>query len=166
MTTNDFKFEENSVFITVAKTKTNQQRIFAISNPIWLKLIAEYYALRPAHTNHNRFFVNYKSGKCTVQPIGINKMGSMPRRIAKFLNLPNSELYSGHCFRRSSASHLANKGEDIISLKRHGGWKSSSVAESYVEASAQKKLDIAQTLASQIPASSSQNSNGCILTLQ
>ncbi|KAJ3665816.1 hypothetical protein Zmor_001287 [Zophobas morio] len=41
------------------------------------------------------------------------------------------EIYinKGHCFRRSSASLAADSDVDLISLKRLGGWKSSSVAE-------------------------------------
>lgn len=85
-----------------------------------------------------------------MQPIGINKIGGMPKKLANFLNLPDSELYSGHCFRRSSASHLANSGEDLMALKRHGGWKSSAVAEGYVDASFSKKLDISKTLSTQL----------------
>ncbi|KAJ8914344.1 hypothetical protein NQ315_011332 [Exocentrus adspersus] len=38
-------------------------------------------------------------------------------------------LYTGHCFRRTSASLLADSGASIDVLKRHGGWKSASVAE-------------------------------------
>ncbi|KAJ8981253.1 hypothetical protein NQ317_014563 [Molorchus minor] len=52
--------------------------------------------LRPAHVNHQRLFVKYTSNKCTIQPvrIGINIFGKMPTDIARFLKLPNSELYT------------------------------------------------------------------------
>ena len=59
----------------------------------------------------------------------------MPKIIATFLKLPNPELFSGHCFRRSSASHLANTGGDLVTIKRLVGWKSSAVAEGYIEQS-------------------------------
>ncbi|KAJ8964300.1 hypothetical protein NQ317_016778 [Molorchus minor] len=35
----------------------------------------------------------------------------MPTDVARFLKLPNSELYTGHCFRRTSASLLADSEE-------------------------------------------------------
>lgn len=146
----DIEFKNDCILITIPNTKTYSPRQFIISDPFWLSLVREYYALRPSHTHHDRFFINFRSGKCSIQPIGINKIGGMPKKIANFLNLPHPELYSGHCFRRSSASHLANSGEDLMTLKRHGGWKSSAVAEGYVDASLSKKIDISNTLSKQI----------------
>ncbi|KAJ8931929.1 hypothetical protein NQ314_015127 [Rhamnusium bicolor] len=61
--------------------------------------------------------------------------------VAKYLNLSNLEQYTGHSFRRSSASLLAGYGADILTLKRHGGWKSSTVAEGYIEDSIQSKKE-------------------------
>lgn len=67
------------------------------------------------------------------QPIGKNTFGQLPRKIAEYLRLPDANLYTGHCFRRTSAFLLADSGASIDLLKRHGGWKSSTVAEGYVE---------------------------------
>ena len=53
----------------------------------------------------------------------------MPQKIAQFLKLTNPELYTGHCFRRTSATLLIDAGGDITALKRHGGWKSTAVTE-------------------------------------
>ena len=63
----------------------------------------------------------------------------MPSEIAAFLRLSNPELYTGHCFRRSSASHLADAGANLTTIKKHGGWKSSTVAEGYIENSIEQK---------------------------
>lgn len=79
----------------------------------------------------------------------------MPKVIASFLKLPNPELYTGHCFRRSSVSHLANTGSDLITIKRHGGWKSSAVAEGYIDSSLQRKIEVAHVLSDTNMASSS-----------
>jgi hypothetical protein len=73
--------------------------------------------------------------------VGINNIGSIPSKIATFLNLPNPSQYTGHCFRRSSATLLANRGGDLLTLKRHGRWKSGTVAESYVADSLKRKID-------------------------
>ena len=70
----------------------------------------------------------------------------MPQVVAKFLNLPNPEEYTGHCFRRSSATILVDSGADLTSLKRHGGWKSSSVAEGYIEESLNNKIEVANKI--------------------
>ena len=60
--------------------------------------------------------------------------------------MPESALYTSHAFHRSSATFLANAGADINVLKRHGGWKSTSVAERYVEDSIDMKNKIARMI--------------------
>ena len=40
--------------------------------------------------------------------------------------------YTSHCFRRSAATNPADAGVSFINLKRHGQWKSDSVAEEYI----------------------------------
>ncbi|KAJ8981032.1 hypothetical protein NQ317_007854 [Molorchus minor] len=76
-----------------------------------------------------------EKGKCTKQCVGINSFGKMRSEIAAFLKLPNPELYTGHSFRPSSATLLANSGEGLTDIKRLGGWKSTTVAEGYIEGS-------------------------------
>jgi hypothetical protein len=46
-----------------------------------------------------------------------------------------AEKYTGHSLRRSSAAILVDAGTDITDLKRHGGWKSTTVAEGYIDTS-------------------------------
>lgn len=60
--------------------------------------------LRPNNLAERCFFFNYQNGKCARQVVGINKFGSNPSQVAEFLKLPNAKLYTGHCFRRSSAT--------------------------------------------------------------
>lgn len=100
-------------------------------------------ALRPAKTTHHRFLSNYVKGKCTVQPVGVHKVARVPPIVTCFLKLKNSSLYSGHCFRRTSASILANAGASLEDVKRHGGWRLSSVAEGYIDESENSKTIIA-----------------------
>lgn len=103
-------------------------------------------ALRPANVGHRRFFLKYVKGKCTRNPVGINSFGKIPAAIARFLELPNPKLYTVHCFRRSSATLLADAGANLTTIKRHGGWRSSTVAEGYIEDSLENKNLIAQKL--------------------
>ena len=91
-------------------------------------------------------------GKKTVIPIGINKMGAMPKTIATFLKLPNSSDFSGHSFRRTSATLLGEKGMGLMELKQHGRWRSSAVAERYCENTTAQKTrtsNMIQNLSSQ-----------------
>ncbi|KAJ8942586.1 hypothetical protein NQ317_011007 [Molorchus minor] len=59
------------------------------------------------------------------------------------LKLPDVACYTGHRLRRSSATLLADAGVDITTIKRHAGWKSTTVAEGYVENSIENKTKIA-----------------------
>ncbi len=78
--------------------------------------------------------------------MGINSFGSAPKKIAEYLCLSNPNEYTGHRFRRSSATLLSDSGADLLAIKRHGGWKSSVVAESYVENSTENKRKITPNL--------------------
>ena len=51
---------------------------------------------------------------------------------------------------QTSATLLVDNGGDITSLKRHGGWKSTSVAEGYVEESLTNKKQTALKILSPI----------------
>lgn len=95
---------------------------------------------------HQRFFMRYQGGKCLGQPVGKNTFASIPSKIAKFLGLPNAEAYTGHSFRRTSATLLANTGVDVLALKRHGGWKSDTIAEGYVADSLSNKNEMANRI--------------------
>ena len=79
----------------------------------------------------------------------------MSKQITTYLNLENPQEYTGHCFRRTSATTLVNSGADITTLKRHLGWKSSQVAEGYIDNSLQNRLNVANQLVSSITGSNS-----------
>lgn len=140
--------------ITLHDTKTKKKRIFTVTSDELngingIELFRKYFSMRPNHVNHRKFFVYYKSGKCTVQPVGINSFANMPKKIAEYLQLPNSSSYTGHCLRRTSATLLADSGADIQMLKRHGGWRSSTVAEGYVEDSIANKVKTSKRIFNQ-----------------
>uniref|UniRef100_A0A6P7FZ84 Uncharacterized protein LOC114335748 n=1 Tax=Diabrotica virgifera virgifera TaxID=50390 RepID=A0A6P7FZ84_DIAVI len=125
------KLETNNVqdlgskfLVTIKASKTHTNRIFTIvdneANTI-LNAIKNYISLKPAHTPHKRFFIFYKNNKCSTQPVGINTFSKIPSVISKFLKLEHPHLYTGHCFRRSSASILCDSGADFSAIKRLGG---------------------------------------------
>lgn len=137
--------------MTIPNTKTKVCREFAITTGAFdgincIDMIKKYILLRPSNVKHDRFFVKYSNGKCGVQPVGINTFGNLPKMIAQFLKLPNPCLYTGHCFRRSSTTLLADSGADLLRIKQHGGWKSNTVAEGYVENSITNKQKIATNI--------------------
>jgi hypothetical protein len=135
-------------------TKTKVPREFTVTKGHFkdlnlVDMVRKYPTLRPSHTPHARFFINYKKGRCTVQPVGINTFGGFPSKIAHFLELPSAKeniLDIALEFRRTSASLLANAGADMSVIKRRGAWKSSNVAEGYVDDSLENKKNICKLL--------------------
>lgn len=110
--------EQGSVFvIKYTETKTNVIRSFTVENE-YAACMKKYRQLRPAKVAHDRFFLNYQKGKCTVQPIGKNKFLNAPKAIAKFLKLEGLESYTMYSFRRKST-------------KPKRGKRSSNVLDSY-----------------------------------
>jgi integrase len=115
-----------TLVVTLCDTKNKTNRTFVINNEQWLLVIRKYYETQ------KRFFLFYGNNKCSRQPVGVNTFGNMPRKIVEFLQLPNPQSYTGHSFRRSSATLLAGKGVNFLGIKRLGGWKSSATAEGYI----------------------------------
>lgn len=150
MTINDIEDKETVLIIRIPNSKNGIERYFTILNPAnsidYLSYIRKYISLRPRNVNTSRLFLKYTQNNCTKQPIGINTFGKMPSVIASYLNLPNPSLYTGHSFRRSSATILANSGGDLLTVKKHGGWKSSAVAEGYIDTTLNKKIDVSNKL--------------------
>lgn len=134
--------DNNTIFIvTIDENKNDYPRTFIIGKEYY-DIVNKYIKLRPTDCPHTRFFVNYQRGKCTKQVIGKNKFSDMPKIIANFLQLENSEKFTGHCFRRTAATLLANSGANVTSIKQLGGWRSSTVAEGYVENSLTNRKNI------------------------
>lgn len=135
---------EKALIVTIPNTKTHTSRSFTIvaDSANYYNICKKYINLRPSGINNTtlRFFLNYQHGRCTRQVVGINKFGNVPKQIAAFLNLPNPELYTGHSIRRSSTTVLADTGANLTEIKQHGGWKSSAVAEQYIEDSINNKI--------------------------
>jgi len=97
-----------------------------------------------------RFFQNYnfKSKTFAKQPMGRNTIAATPKFIANYLGLAEPDRYTGHCFRRSSATALADSGASLTTLKRQYRWKSDTVAHSYIDQSKHHKLHVSNSLAS------------------
>ena len=135
-----------------------QPQSFVISEEC-VKYVKEYQFLRPEKTSTDRFFVNYQNGMCTTQVIEKNKFSSTPKQIAEFLDLPDAATYTGHSFRRTSATMLVDKGANMETLKRHGGWKSNEVAEGYIAESFGNKRMIGNLINSSINLPTCSNEN-------
>lgn len=142
----DIEDMKTLLHIKIPYSKTYKSRSFTIVNEKFLQIYRKYASLRPKEMKDSRFFVKYGNGKCQKAVMGIHKIGSVPKEVAKFLKLPNPNLYTGHCLRRTSATLLVDGGADLTCLKRHGGWKSGTVAEGYIEESMANKNHTARKI--------------------
>ncbi|XP_011308819.1 uncharacterized protein [Fopius arisanus] len=138
----DFKEKGDDLEFFLDETKTDNPRSFVVPQPLCTK-VKNYIALRPDNCTLHDFFLYYNKGKCTRQPIGINKIGNMAKEAAIFLNLPNVNRYTSHCIRHTSATCLANTGASDVALKQLGGWKSTEIAHNYCQNSLHNKRTIA-----------------------
>lgn len=108
----DFEFMEDGIKVTLPfNTKTKLRRQFLInegedSEVDLIEIVNKYVQLRPTVVANSRFFITYRNGKCIRLPIGINTIGGVPQKIASFLKLPFPNEFTGHCFKRTSASLL------------------------------------------------------------
>lgn len=106
-----------ALIVNIPNTRTNTGRQFVVGDDYY-QICKKYMALRPAKATCTRFFLNYQKGKCTQQPVGINKFGHLPRVVAEFLKLPEPQLYTGNSLRKTSETLLADSGADITGLKK------------------------------------------------
>lgn len=158
----DVTFFEEKISVEIPDSKTHTSRSFLITDPIWVKIVRDYINLRE-NIEIDRLFVQLRGGIARNQPIGHNTIANYSQKIATFLNLENSKGFTGHALRRTAATLLANSGANVLQLKRLGGWKSSTVAEGYVDSSMENKTKTAvmlsqRAMSSEAVASSSQTS--------
>lgn len=143
----DVDEREDVIVVKIPKTKNGVARSFTIVDErefCAMELVKQYSRLRPVGLE--RYFLTYRNQKCTSQPVGKNTFGAIPKKVAEFLGLENAQKYTGHCLRRSSATLLADSGANMTTLKRHGGWKSSCVAEGYIADSMASKNQISNLI--------------------
>lgn len=145
----------NKFLINIPTSKTKIERSFVVSGDFY-NVSKRYFEIRLKlnESSITQFFMNYQKGKCTKQVVGINKIGSVPKQIAQYLKLENPSAYTSHCLRRTSATFLVNAGGDLLALKRHGGWRSSATAESYVDNSLCNQTNTANKIMEAIASSS------------
>ncbi|XP_048007066.1 uncharacterized protein LOC125242332 [Leguminivora glycinivorella] len=133
------KHSDTLILIKLPSSKTSGNRSFVVREE-YVKIVERYQALRPPNTKTDRFFLQYHKGKCIRQPLGINKIGGTPKDIATYLNLRNPQDYTGHCFRRTSASLLTDSGADLSSIKQHFDPRPGTSREANVENETKPKI--------------------------
>ena len=146
----DITIQDDIIIVNIPHTKNATSSKFVITELLWIKIVKKYFTNRPS-PDMPKVLIGFRGGKPVKQNIGHNTISNTPNKIAKFLQLEHPELYTGHSLRRSSATMLAECGGDTLSLKRLGGWKSSAVAEGYIEESITDKKKNCTNGARKIP---------------
>ena len=117
-----------------ARKRKNDGFTFYIPK-IYSKLYIRYFKeLRQSGTKRDtRFLKNYNT-KAKTRTINTGKtmVSGFIQNMCMICGISNSEGYTTHALRRSAATNLADAGVSLVNLKRHGQWKSDSVAESYI----------------------------------
>jgi integrase len=134
MSIGDVEDRGNVLVVQVPDTKTYKQRTFTVVNGNNSVHAIEVYhkcrKLRPENVTHKRLFLNYQRKKCTVQPVGLKMFSKMPEKIATFLSLSNPKEYTGHSFRRSSATLQLDQNSLAYEMRTRGN-KRVSVRQGY-----------------------------------
>lgn len=145
----DIRREGCTLLICIRPSKTEKGRKFSVVDDHieYVQMFNKYLSLRPKNVSTDRVFLKYTKGKCIKQVVGINTFGRSPSLIARFLDLPDADKYTGHAFRRTSATFMVNGGMSVDELKRQVGWKSSAVASGYIEESLANKIEVSKLIA-------------------
>jgi integrase len=156
MRVSDVTVLPDSLLVKVPQSKTGPRSFVIASSPdpeLDCLALFRHYMDRRAGIDNERLFLRVWKGQATKQAVGKNKLATYPREIATFLGIENPSAYTGHAFRRTAATWLADNGIDTINLKRFGGWKSDAIAQSYVADSYANKRSLANMLQGSVAAS-------------
>lgn len=135
--------------VNIPNTKTKKPKEYIICDQ-FASIVREYIKLRPSNAKTDRLFLQWRSGKCVNQVMGKHSIANIPKEVAKYLNLPEPLKFTGHSFRRTSASVAVDEGLTMDEIKRIGPWESTKVAEKYVQASLARKRKVAKMFSNAI----------------
>ena len=90
--------------------------------------------------------VNSKPSTFINSPMGKNYISNVGKDIASFLGLDFPERYTGHCFRRTSATQMANEGATVMEMRQTFGWENDKMPNVYVANSTSKMKKTAKML--------------------
>lgn len=72
-------------------------------------------------------------GTVLQSPISSHHWNNELKRLAHQAKLPNADQMSAHSLRRGSTTEAASRGAPLVTLKRHGRWRSGNSVLEYIE---------------------------------
>ena len=118
----------------IACTKVFYPNLSKLQQKTCVQILTQYIVLFPEAQRVGRFLRYFQDEKSTNRPVGKNKIAEYPKRVATFLGL-SPEGFTGHCWRRTTATILSETDIPLIQFKNAGGWHSDSVCQGYVQES-------------------------------
>lgn len=96
--------------------------------------LSQYLLENHENVTNQPFFRRVGTEECFVKTAcGVAALGSFAKRIAIFLGKKNPESYTGHCFRRSAATNLAENGATVELMNKMGRWTANGMADHYTK---------------------------------
>lgn len=132
LTLANVKDDGKELVVQIPDTKTKVAKLYVVGSE-FTKIIRKYLDMRPRHVKTDRLFLQWRKGKCIAQVMGKHSIAQIPKNVARFLNLPDPDSYTGHSYRRTTTTVAANAGFTVTELKRLMGWKSDRVCEGYIQ---------------------------------
>lgn len=86
-------------------------------------------------TKNTRLFLTcMKNGRLSSVPMGKNYLYAIPKDVAKSIGLDQTP-YTGHSFKCTSATAMANAGASSLEMRTHFNWKDDATANKYIRES-------------------------------
>lgn len=129
--------------------KQDPSKASTSSSVCWASILMQYVARVIQDTNQSSgplFRTARKFGEILKGAMGVNTLYQIGVEVAQHLNLPSPTKFSGHCFRRTSATHAADRGATTMDMKRHFDWKNDAMPMEYVAKSKAQNKKMAQFL--------------------
>ncbi len=118
---------------------TKQKDYHLIIGEYEVAVMEEYFSCFAPEKRRGRFFRKLLSNDHTISgseiKIGKNKASDIGKYVAEVLKLLVPEKYTGHCWRRTATTILANKGLTLPQIKTMTGHLSDTVVQGYIDKS-------------------------------
>ncbi len=89
------------IIVRIPDSVTKVMKVYSISGG-FADTLRKYYRLRPRGIKTDRFFVQFRDGRCSGHVVGKKTILQMPRKIAEFLQLDDPDGYTGRSYRATS----------------------------------------------------------------
>lgn len=92
------QIKEDKAIIKIPTRLYSKGKIFELTGNFFT-VFKKYADMRPTDISENRFLVSYRLGKCMRVVMGKHAICEIPKKVASFLELPNSETFTVHAIR-------------------------------------------------------------------